>query len=398
MQLINRHQETPSLKSEVTSYKIVYCDPPANNSIVYTTFVISTNAAYIVSADGPAAAEYANTLKSVYDAAKNASNLVSQPEPGDLVFACSEGEWARALVQKVIDNDSVKVAYFDYGNTEFKNFRELRHYTPESEKVKRYTFRVLLAGCRQEVDREAEAYLKDISENYIALRIRYKGEFNRETKVELYNAETDECLNAKVCELMNDPIPQFKSKAEKIWTFEDLFHPNIASEAPTKIQILNNESLAVGNVWICLEACKETLTNIQSKVARYVAALKHKVPFVPERGQLCLVAHEDGSFYRAAALDVAVDDNVVQVLEIDFGTVFDAEPSNVLKFPDSLLDPCFTNHCKIHKFPRNLKPQQLEELQKHFTTDSVIEAQKIVKGKDMIYIHLPNSINDLLAP
>ena len=84
--------------------------------------------------------------------------------------------------------------------------------------------------------------MKKFVDDYTFLRIRFKGELNRISQVELYDATTNECLNAKVCELMGHSIPNFAMIAEKRWKFDDLINAQIITNSPTEIMILDNGS------------------------------------------------------------------------------------------------------------------------------------------------------------
>lgn len=146
--------------------------------------------------------EFNETIDLVKVAAENAPSLYTIPGKNELVLAPFEEEFYRALVLEQKDS-KLKVAFIDYGNTEWVNFTDLKHINDDLLKHRRHAVRVNLKSVQQLItDDDANnmfAVLKGFEYN-ICRVISKERMIRQKSFVELIknNISINESVNAKL--------------------------------------------------------------------------------------------------------------------------------------------------------------------------------------------------------
>uniref|UniRef100_A0A336LV32 CSON005141 protein n=1 Tax=Culicoides sonorensis TaxID=179676 RepID=A0A336LV32_CULSO len=347
---------------------IVYCDEdPKSGDIVAITHPVSTNRVYIVHNQGKMAEEYRSILTWASREENHGPRFMERPDKGTLVFAEFENDWYRAVVQKVIDAQHVLVAFFDFGNTEQLHYTKLREYTGEGDTV-RYTYSIYLKDCPYNVGnpmpKNVLDYLKKFSDEFTPLKIRYNGEFNKETNVELFVAETDVCINDKVCALLGTSRAEVRKNREiakkKIdkqnepdnrekFYYDDLRFERMDTENKNRIIILCSDDLETNSIWCCLKAANCLIKEIDDAVNNFAENGENLVSFLPEKNELCLVKRNDTHYERAVLVEI--DDEKARVMSVDYGGFYFVTKDCIFKIDKSLLMPYYTHVCRISGFP-----------------------------------------------
>lgn len=280
---------------------IVYCDDdPKSGDIVAITWPCSTNRVYIVQNEGKMGEEYREMLNWASRPENHGPPFEESPEKGTLVFAEWENDWYRAIVQKVIDSDHVLVAFFDFGNAEQVHFSKLRQYTGDEDPV-RYTYNVYLKDCPYNVGDPFPAnvseYLKKLSDQFTPLRLRYTGVFDRTTNVELFVAETDVCVNDKICALLGTTRAEYRKNYAEAYHkavkqaqpdtsdqifFDDLQCERMDTENKTRVIVLCSDGLESNSIWCCLEAANTSIKEIDDAVNAFASDEENLTVVVPE--------------------------------------------------------------------------------------------------------------------
>lgn len=280
---------------------IVFCDDdPKSGDIVAITWPCSTNRVYIVQNDGKMGEEYRDVLTWASRPENHGSPFSESPEKGTLVFAEFENDWYRAIVQKVIDSQHVLVAFFDFGNVEQLPYTKLRQFTGNDDPI-RYTYSVYLKDCPYDVAEPLPAnvaeYLKKFSDDFTPLRMRYNGDWNRSTNVELFVAETDVCINEKICALLGTSRAECRknreeahhkilkeARPEKIekFYFDDLRCERMETENKTRVIILCCDDLESNSIWCCLETANTSIKEIDDAVNDFASKEGNLKSFLPE--------------------------------------------------------------------------------------------------------------------
>lgn len=283
---------------------IVFCDDdPKSGDIVAITWVCSTNRVFIVQNEGKMGEEYREMLNWASRPENHGPPFEESPEKGSLVFAEFENDWYRAVVQKVIDSDHVLVAFFDFGNAEQLHFTKLRQYTGDDDPV-RYTYNVYLKDCPYDqadpFPTNVAEYLKKFSDQFTPLRLRYSGEWNRTTNVELFVAETDVCINDRICALLGSSRAEFRRNREeammnlakqaqerempretKIY-YDDLRCERMDTENKTRVIVLCCDGLESNSIWCCLETANTAIKAIDDAVNKFAGEEENFTAVVPE--------------------------------------------------------------------------------------------------------------------
>lgn len=291
----------PSMARPQPDRMIVFCDDdPKSGDIVAITWPCSTNRVYIVQNEGRMGQEYREVLTWASRPENHGPPFEESPERSTLVFAEFENDWYRAVVQKVIDSEYVLVGFFDFGNAEQIHFSKLRQYTGIDDPV-RYTYSVYLKDCPYDVGcpfpENVSEYLKKFSDDFTPLRLRYNGEWNRNTNVELFVAETDVCINDKICALLGTSRAEYRKNREEAqhklmkqnqpekatkFNFDDLRCERMETENKTRVIVLCCDDLHSNSVWCCLETANTSIKEIDDAVNDFASQEGNLVNVIPE--------------------------------------------------------------------------------------------------------------------
>ncbi|XP_063701749.1 uncharacterized protein LOC134831845 isoform X2 [Culicoides brevitarsis] len=88
----------------------------------------------------------------------------------------------------------------------------------------------------------------------------------------------------------------------------------------------------------------EYLQNIIVQCENFISNVKLKdlVGYRPQESEMCLVRYTDGAWYRAQCL--VASENVIITLLVDFGTVHEVEAKEIMRLPETLIDPPPRSH------------------------------------------------------
>lgn len=295
------HETTPPVKHR-PERSIVFCDEdPKSGDTVAITWPCSTNRVYIVQNDGKMGEEYRELLNWASRPENHGPPLTSCPEKGTLVFAEFENEWYRAIIQKVLDTTHALVAFFDFGNAEPLHFSKLREYTGGDDDVVRYTYGVYLKDCPYNTGDPFPAnvaqYLKSLADEFIPLRLRYTGEWNRMTNVELFVKATDVCVNDKICALLGASRAEYRKnkevavnnimkhnlteKIDKIY-FDDLPCERMNTENKTRVKITCRDAIETNTIWCHLESASHAIKKMHESINEHMSKEENLNAYVPE--------------------------------------------------------------------------------------------------------------------
>lgn len=152
---------------------------PESGTNVIITAVIDHRTLFIRSFAKNNNTEYVKNANDIAEYSLTAKPLTKLPERGDLVLAELEGEcYYRALVLNVQQN-TVRVAYIDFGNTAEKTLADLKELSDEMGQRKRFTRKLVLKNVPTVMlNEKCLEYLHELVNELKPLKILHKEQTN----------------------------------------------------------------------------------------------------------------------------------------------------------------------------------------------------------------------------
>ncbi|NXE07052.1 TDRD1 protein, partial [Lophotis ruficrista] len=287
---------------------------------------------------------------------------VFEPENGEpcCAFFSGDGNWYRALVQKVTSGGTVKVCFVDYGNVEEVPLDKTRQISSSFLKLPFQGIKCWLSGIKP-------ANSKWLPEATARFHVYAAGKklqatvtsFSRAgAGVELIDNSTDhpevinEILTSEklaVKEVVHDknnfPNKSVEKKETSLgrWKLIELAIDETVSVCVTEVLSPN---LFYAVPWFFFSVDQEKLQRQLIELEGYCKSCKNQ-PFKPKLGEACCARFSgDGHWYRALVLEAS--QSAVKVLYADYGNTETLPLSKVLPITDSYLKlPFQTIMCSL---------------------------------------------------
>lgn len=311
--------------------------------------------------------DLAKLHKELNDTMAIAPPMAKYPGSGDLVAAPFEGDYYRGRVISVdVSNDTVKIGYIDYGNSEEVQFAQLKVLPERFLEHPRFSMRVSLAGIDADIDPDESKNVKNeitkCMENTYTLNGDQKN-IEMNAPVTLINKFDETSLN----ELMLDKIScRFK--------VDDL-EPKIVNGTDVKLIIYDTSKIESGLLTCFLSSEKKAVVELEKSIQGFGKKIQMAPAYIPKPHELCLIKEmDDGSpFWYRAVFEQELIDNMAEIIKLDFMTKARVNMNNIRAFDKSITRELYTFTCKI----KGSGKYTIDELKGGFKNFAEIEVQTV---------------------
>lgn len=163
--------------------------------------------------------DYKKIIKEVNAYAQSSKPLENDPGM-DYVAAPFEDYYYRAAIINIFDGHRhdklARVGFLDFGNVSTIPLKKLRQLSRQLQLRNRYANKILLKNVPLQIESsDAINYLKKFDDDGIALRVRFQGHYQYlKTPINLYVDTTQDCVNKRYTQFINEPSMIAKSIKE----------------------------------------------------------------------------------------------------------------------------------------------------------------------------------------
>ncbi|NXL58028.1 TDRD1 protein, partial [Chordeiles acutipennis] len=280
-----------------------------------------------------------------------------RPDAGNVCCAqfTEDNLWYRAAVLSYVSEDTVLVAYIDYGNSEVLPLTRLRPIIPRLVDLPAQAIRCTLAGIKKPLvswTSKAISFMKQLVEDKM-FTIRVVDKESYKSVVELVDASVTPVINVLSYIIEKDGAAEEPRMALPAIGMNDVKQANGEYEHDkTNKRICQWSKLTLKqtvDVIVCtLYSPGEFYCQISNRsvllalnlLNKSLSEYCHKTPpnvFKPENGEPCCAFFSgDGNWYRALVQDVA-SDGTVQVCFVDYGNVEEVPLDKIRQISSSFL-------------------------------------------------------------
>uniref|UniRef100_A0A8D2M7L0 Tudor domain-containing protein n=1 Tax=Zonotrichia albicollis TaxID=44394 RepID=A0A8D2M7L0_ZONAL len=332
--------------------------------------------------------------KTLSEYCQNTPPDVLQPENGDpcCAFYSEDGNWYRAVVQKVTSDGRVRVSFVDYGNTEDVPWDNIRQISPSFLKLPFQAIKCWLSGIKPgnskwnpEATRRFHMYTSGLELQATVTSLSEDG-----AGVVLTDNATD-CPT-----VINEILTEEKLVVKEVLQDENDFPNTSVDQKATSLGHWKSIELAVDETMsVCVtEVVSPDLFYAvpfpkkgQKKLLKEMISLEdycrscNKQPFQPKLGEACCAQFSgNGNWYRAVVLEAS--QSAVKVLYGDYGNTETLPLSKVLPITDSYLKlPFQTITCSLAGIEKaKWSPLVLDTLKKLLLKQHVTITVKGING------------------
>lgn len=321
--------------------------------------------------------EYNQLLQAVSQSSEYADLLVGLPRKGDLVLACCNGDYLRALVINNVNSkqELVSVQIIDIGFTTKLEHQDLK-VLPDKFSNVRLTYRFKLDDC---VDDSTNSYAVECFKSFVGSMVKMETDdtiIKPLSAVKLIEPNTNENIN----ELLKQMMPG------KCFTIEDHIIEPPSIGANIELTVIDHTKLKEGYNGITFVEQKKNLEYYRQRNQTQTIAkiLERFPPYLPREDELCFVKSND-FWYRGCFCEKS-SDTTATVLVFDIEKGVEIELKNIRKITDGFVqEPHLLFTASLHGYSREISTEQAYGLMHKFKVGDDILVKSVYMDEDEKY-------------